>query len=237
MNKTIFKKARKLHKWLGLILGIQVFFWIAGGLIMSAIPLEKVHGKHLANKVINNNIGASEYRYSLDKLIGQIDEQIIEIKFSSVLELPVYIIQTHSNRQLFNAQTGDVLDAISQTQIRALAKQHYLGQGKLEKISLLNDIPMEASRAKNSVWQLIYDDTWSTTLYFDPVSAELVSIRSDIWRLFDFVWMLHIMDYDEREDFNNPLLIAFSASALLFTLSGMLMLFQTFRLKKLGIAA
>ena len=96
---------------------------------------------------------------------------------------------------------------------------------------------MEASRAKNSVWQVVYDDIWSTTLYFDPVSAELVSIRSDIWRLFDFVWMLHIMDYDEREDFNNPLLIAFSASALLFTLSGMLMLFQTFRLKKLGIAA
>ena len=151
MNKTIFKKARKLHKWLGLMLGIQVFFWIAGGLIMSAIPLEKVHGKHLANKVINNNIGASEYRYSLDKLIGQIDEQIIEIKFSSVLELPVYIIQTHSNRQLFNAQTGDVLDAISQTQIRALAKQHYLGEGKLEKMSLLDEIPMEASRAKNSM--------------------------------------------------------------------------------------
>jgi hypothetical protein len=114
-----------------------------------------------------------------------------------------------------------------------LAYHHYLGEDELESVLLLETAPAEASRAIGSVWQVRFYDTWSTTLYFSPTSAELVSIRSDIWRLFDFVWMLHIMDYDEREDFNNPLLITFSISALLFTMTGFLLLFRSFvRIKR-----
>ena len=48
--------------------------------------------------------------------------------------------------------------------------------------------------------------------------------RNDWWRLFDVVWMLHIMDYDTRDDFNHPLLIVSAATALLFALSGVVLL-------------
>ena len=37
-------------------------------------------------------------------------------------------------------------------------------------------------------------------------AGELISRRHALWRVFDFAWMLHIMDYDERTDVNNPLL-------------------------------
>jgi hypothetical protein len=37
------------------------------------------------------------------------------------------------------------------------------------------------------------------------------------------------MDYEEREDFNHPLLIATAGSALLFVLSGLVMLVVSFR--------
>jgi len=36
--------------------------------------------------------------------------------------------------------------------------------------------------------------------------------------------MLHIMDYDTRDDFNHPLLVIAAASALLFALSGAVLL-------------
>ena len=57
-------------------------------------------------------------------------------------------------------------------------------------------------------------------------SGQIITVRSTIWRIFDFFWMLHIMDYEDREDFNNPLLISFSVVAVLFCVSGMIMLFQ-----------
>ena len=48
--------------------------------------------------------------------------------------------------------------------------------------------------------------------------------RNDDWRFFDFFWMLHIMDYKERENFNNPLLITVSIFALFTVLAGLLLL-------------
>ncbi|MFT6661534.1 MAG: exosortase/archaeosortase [Maricaulis maris] len=48
--------------------------------------------------------------------------------------------------------------------------------------------------------------------------------RNDTWRVFDFFWMLHIMDYEERENFNNPLLITASVFALVTVLAGLLLL-------------
>ena len=40
----------------------------------------------------------------------------------------------------------------------------------------------------------------------DAGSGEVTAVRHDRWRLFDWFWMLHIMDYDERSDFSTPLL-------------------------------
>jgi hypothetical protein len=44
--------------------------------------------------------------------------------------------------------------------------------------------------------------------------------------------MLHIMDYDERENVNNPLLRAFTWAAVLMALSGAWMLIYAFPKKK-----
>ena len=63
--KKIFKPARKLHKWLGYLLGIQILAWLLGGLVMSAIPLEKVHGKHLATRTLANPFKSSDYVASI----------------------------------------------------------------------------------------------------------------------------------------------------------------------------
>jgi len=228
MRPNKYRLARKLHKWFGLILGVQVFFWIAGGVIMSIIPLEKVHGDHLASKTLANTLVAQDYSYNVATVLQKVDEKVISIYFSQVLQQPVYIIKTVYQTLRYDAVSGQKMAPLEQPQAEQLAKLHYLSDGKLSAVEWLDNIPMEASRASNAVWRAEFDDRWSTTLYFDPVTAELVSIRSDIWRLFDFVWMLHIMDYETRENFNNPVLIIFSVSALLFTISGIVLLFQSF---------
>ena len=71
----------------------------------------------------------------------------------------------------------------------------------------------------------------STSLYFNADNGEFITVRSNIWRVFDFFWMLHIMDYDEREDFNNPLLISFAASSVFFSFTGFILLLQNIRFR------
>ena len=72
------------------------------------------------------------------------------------------------------------------------------------------------------LWRVEFAHWNRPTFYLSPVTGELLSRRHELWRVFDFVWMLHIMDYDERENVNNPLLRAFTWGAVLMALSGAL---------------
>jgi hypothetical protein len=65
----------------------------------------------------------------------------------------------------------------------------------------------------------------------------MVSRRHELWRIFDFVWMLHIMDYDERENVNNLLLRGMTLLALTTSLSGAWLLFFAFPRKRRKAAA
>ena len=38
---------RKVHRWLGLIAGIQLLAWTVSGLYFTLIPIEEIHGDHL----------------------------------------------------------------------------------------------------------------------------------------------------------------------------------------------
>ena len=232
MNRRLAKLTRVTHKWMGLVLGLQVLFWIAGGVVMSSIPLEKVHGKHLASKVLKNPFISSDYRYKLDSILARISSRVQRIEFTFRLDSPTYLIRTQAGVRLFNAINGEEMGALSQDHIEQLAQRHYLQQANIRHTEKISDIPLEASRISGEQWRVEFDDTWSTTLYFSPLTGELHTVRSDLWRLFDFMWMLHIMDYDERDDFNNPLLITSSISALLFTLTGIMLLFQSRWFKK-----
>ncbi len=198
---------------------------------MSSIPLEKVHGKHLFKSSTQQNVSATDYRVSLQTILKRYFHNPTTVKFYQVNYEPVYEIEDKS-KYYYSGITGDHLELLSQEQIEQLAKKYYTGDEAIITSEFIKQIPLEASKLKAPVWQLTFNDFVNTTFYIHPYNGQLLTIRSDIWRLFDFVWMLHIMDYDTRDDFNNPLLISFAASALIFTITGIILLFQVFRRRR-----
>jgi uncharacterized iron-regulated membrane protein len=80
------------------------------------------------------------------------------------------------------------------------------------------------------VWRVAYSEPESVSLYIDPWTGELLARRTDRWRIFDFLWMLHIMDFDTRDDFNHPLLQIASALGLIVALSGVVFWAMTTKL-------
>ncbi|NVJ67089.1 MAG: PepSY domain-containing protein [Gammaproteobacteria bacterium] len=229
MNKQkLYRYSRKIHKWVGLFIAIQVLFWIVGGLIMSSIPLEKVHGKHLHKNSDKQQVVMTEYKVSLESILEKNSHNPTSVKFYFVNDTPVYEVED-KDKYYYSGITGDHLELLSQKEVEQFAKVYFTGNEPIKSSKLIKSIPLEASKLKDPVWQLYFDDSIDTTFYIHPYNGQLLTVRSDIWRLFDFVWMLHIMDYDTRDDFNNPLLITFAASALIFTISGIILLFQVFR--------
>jgi hypothetical protein len=47
--------------------------------------------------------------------------------------------------------------------------------------------------------------------------------RSTLWRVYDFLWSLHIMDFKNHEDFNTPLLIVATGLALAMVVTGIIL--------------
>ncbi|KZN34690.1 hypothetical protein N480_20625 [Pseudoalteromonas luteoviolacea S2607] len=224
MNKTALKPARKIHKYLGYLLALQIFAWLLGGFVMSAIPLEMVHGKHLAQRQLENPFQATDYTASLDSIKHAI-VNLQKIEYTHFLERPIIKV-TGKSIHFFDGQSGMPVKPPSESQIRQQANAHYLGNAQPATVKLLEKGPREVQYRQN-IWRVEYEDWVSTTIYLDSNTGQVITVRSTLWRIFDFFWMLHIMDYDERDDFNNPLLISFSATSVLFCISGMILLLQS----------
>ena len=213
---------RKLHIYLGLILAVQLLLWFVSGIYMSWMPLNKVHGDHLVTKPENKTFTAANWQ-PLAPLLNTTplkSLQVIQLRQQPLL----LITQGDGQRLLLDPVSGRRI-SLSESDIRQLAMAYYQGTGSLSRLELLTQLPAEARGRQLPLWRADFDDSLNTSLYLDGITGRLSAVRSDIWRLFDFLWMLHIMDYDEREDFNNPLLQVTAFTALLFTLSGFYLLY------------
>lgn len=73
-----------------------------------------------------------------------------------------------------------------------------------------------------------------THFYVDGGSGEIVARRTKWWRVYDFMWGLHIMDLQGREETNNPWVVTFSALSLGMVLLALILLPLTIKRKKNG---
>ena len=78
-------------------------------------------------------------------------------------------------------------------------------------------------------WRVEFADKERTTLILNAVTGEVAGAKTNTWRLWDFFWMIHIMDYTDRQSFNHPLIIIIATGCLWLALSGFIMLFSAFR--------
>ena len=73
----------------------------------------------------------------------------------------------------------------------------------------------------------VNQDNEKINVYVDPFSKKIVAIRSTQWRIWDFMWGIHIMDWNERDNISNIFLKIFSILALASALSGIYLFFNS----------
>jgi len=153
---------------------------------------------------------------------------VTELRLKNFLGQAVYEVTGANGIALFSAETGTRISPINKEQAREVAKSDFSGSDKINDIERLTNPPHEY-RGASPVWRVSFDDDLNTRIYVSPDTGEVSARRNKVWRLYDFFWMLHIMDYGEREDFNNPLIRAASATGLLFALSGLVLIVTRLR--------
>lgn len=228
------------HRWLALFVGLQLVVWTLSGLYMVVVDLDFIHGDTLVRNV------APPVR--IDRPLaplaairaGRDDVTAIQLRTLPDQGQPVYELTRSTGPELLDATTGAVVPPFDEPRIRALAVAYYAGSGfpaAVTHIKAAADVPGEIRGRRAPVWRVDFDDWAATTLYLDPTTGRLVTRRHRFWRWFDLLWSLHIMDYVEREDVNNPLLRVVTPLALLTASFGAWLAFFSFAFLQRGRGA
>ncbi|KRA74528.1 hypothetical protein ASD78_13780 [Lysobacter sp. Root667] len=220
---------RKLHKWVGLIVALQFVLWTASGLVMSVLDHETVQGHQHRAHAAKSVRAWPEGTLAPAQLLAQAGKPVQSVDAAWLQERPVYRLSHKSAVWLVDARDGRPL-TIDAALAGALAAADYVGDGRPGAPQWMQRATLEARGHAGPIWRVDFDDGDGTTLYLSAQDGSILERRNDSWRLFDIFWMLHIMDYTGRQDFNNPLVIMAAAGGLWIALSGVWLLVASFRL-------
>ena len=222
---------RKWHKWLALVVGVQLLLWTFSGLFMSAVPIEIIKSEHLLKKKPQQVLSGDIDYFSVDKVISKLeaDNSVIEIELKNILDSPTYVVHFSDNsRQLVDALSGDVISPLNKKMALKVATKQFSGDPSKVSAELISEKVSEY-RGKYPVWQIAFNNMEQTTFYVSPSTGQLTAKRGILWRIYDFLWMLHIMDYRNRTDFNNWLLILAALLGFAVSVSGVILIKYSFR--------
>ena len=123
---------------------------------------------------------------------------------------------------LADAQTAAIREPINKEEAIKIAAANFTGEPTLKSVEYLTNTNghHEYREKPLPAWAVTFKHPTNTTLYVSSEFGRVESFRNNKWRLFDFLWMMHTMDYKQRDNFNNWLLRAFSIFGLLTIFSG-----------------
>jgi len=220
---------RKIHRWLGIIVGIQLLFWTGSGLFFSLNPIAKVRGETeqaepapLATDVGFASPGAA--LTELWKMHGDIE--IMSVLLRPHLETSVYEISFRKDGvihwALADASSGRLREPVDREEAIALARADFAIPAEIETVERLTATPADSEYRGRPLpaYRIEFDYRLGTRIYVSADRGVVTARRNNRWRQFDFLWMFHIMDYQARDDFNSLVLQLASALGLVTVLSG-----------------
>ncbi|MBX9898202.1 MAG: PepSY domain-containing protein [Qipengyuania sp.] len=215
---------RKIHKWVGLAIGLQFVLWAISGAAMALLDMEAVAGGPRAEPT---EAAPREGATGWPKIAGQLGSEKIEgLRLESLLGRPVAEVRTARSTQMFDARTGERL-TIDAAAARAIAKANHPDGTKPVAATLLTQRSLPVREHEPPIWQVDFGDGESSTYYLSATTGALLERRNDSWRWWDFFWMLHNMDYADRTSFNHPLIVTAGIAMAWLAVTGFWLLFRT----------
>ncbi len=213
---------RRIHKWVGLIVGLQFVLWALSGSIMALLDADAVGGHDGA--AIQASPIATARLMTLDKQTALGPVSGFELR--SIAGVPVYEIVSTSGTRLINAATGVPISVDLELATRVAA--HGTASRPI-RATLLQKPNLEARDHAGPMWRIDFDDAEESSAYVSATTGRHLVTRGDTWRTWDFFWMLHNMDYVNRVSFNHPLIVIVAFCVLWLSGTGFYLLFKSFR--------
>jgi uncharacterized iron-regulated membrane protein len=215
---------RSSHKYVSLAVSIQLLLWTLSGLFFAFNKIQNVRGEHVMTRGV------------FDARVSDFDLDVSKaksVRIVSRLDTPILILATDSGTQYLD-QSGAPLAQLSSDEAKAVVSaQTRLQALRVETVTEVE--PGDEFRGRPlPLHRVISEDHDGTrfNVYVNPFSGEITAVRSTRWRIWDFMWGLHIMDWQERDNIDNLPMKLFSILALISAISGIWLFFATWKTRQ-----
>lgn len=233
---------RKAHRWLGLLMAIQICAWMVSGLYFAWSPIETIRGEHLVAQAATFSPRSFDefitpgqaWQVASMALTGPVDVETLTVVL--VDSKPWYRFRGSAGGERFTRQVsavdGEMMPMLEAQTAQRLALNSLAVEAEVASVTWVDQASAgsEYRGRQLPLWRVSFAEPVALNVYVDAQTGDVVARRTTRWRIFDFLWMLHIMDFSERDDFNTPLLQIAAALGLLLALSGLVYWGMTTRL-------
>ena len=204
---------RWLHKWFGLILGLQFLLWTLSGAMMALLD----HHKVAAEDAVLPPPGIAAARRTCCP--GRCRQRAAGAGAQAEAEAalrPLCLRGDDARRASgwSTRRTGQPMADRRRQGRRRWRWRAYSGIAPVRAVDPgRQDHAGDPRVSPLPLWRVEFADKDHTTLFVSADTGEVLGAKNDTWRLWDVAWMLHIMDYAERKSFNHPLIITVAHGA------------------------
>ena len=213
---------RKIHKWVGLVLGLQFVLWTFSGAVMALLDSDKVGGHSAAPMT------ATAQAWPADMISPAGGQEVEGLTLRRIVDRPIYEILDRQGIRLVDARSGQPI-SIDAALAEKIARNAFHHESAVTSVTRLAKANLEARDYSGAMWRVDFSDEENSSSYVSAETGRPLVNRGDTWRLWDIAWMLHNMDYVNRSSFNHPLIIFVAFGALWLSFTGFYLLFKSFR--------
>ena len=210
---------RRWHAWLAWLVGIPILLWTLSGFVMAARPIAEVRGEALLRAPHPVSVVAPPV---LPNVTGvPLDSLTLEPRADGprwVADMP-----GSAGSRLADPATGAWPPPLGAAEAAREVTSRYTGTARIAAVDRITAAHRDVALRKGlDGWRVRMTD--DTHFYVDRGSGAIVATRTRFWRFYDFMWGIHIMDLQWRDDPHNPWIVMLSAMALVLIVSGLAVL-------------
>ena len=193
---------------------------------MSFLPIDRVHGDHLMERKAAVVLPRELPLASPSTIVAKTAAPIEAITYRMWLGRAVAEVVTADGTRLVDARTGAALPAPTARQAEAVARAAWRGSAQPKATVERIESASPEYRGTLPAWRVAFADPDSTRVFITADTGRIAAVRTGTWRLYDFFWGLHIMDWKNHDDFNTPWLLAFAIGGLALWAGGAVLLYM-----------
>jgi len=208
------RRLRVWHRRLAVVTAIQLLLWTVSGVYFAFVDITMVRGEPHRLALPTQSIDLGKFDFP----IASTSQVLIKPRLPG--ELVVGVTDPESGLTEWLGPDGQAVTPLTSEQaISAVSTKTDITVDVTEWVTTAAEAAEYRGR-QLPLWRAYSAENPSLRVYVDPRSGDIVAIRNLAWRAWDFLWMLHIMDYDDRDDIGTWLLKLFSVMALLTAIAG-----------------